>query len=80
MQSFIWPLARPAAPDEAVLVELRSQTTRILLKTTGLVTGSLGSGSNGGGSRGAISSSSKVVGRYVMLMQGKFNQYQILFI
>ncbi len=66
MQSFIWPLARPATQDESVTIELRTQTTKILLKT-GIGTSS----SSGSGSRGAISSSSKIIGRYVILMQGK---------
>lgn len=60
-QSFIWPLARPANPDETISVELRTQTTKILMKT-GIVSAST--------SRGTITSSSKIVGRYVMLMQG----------
>ena len=60
-QSFIWPLARPATADESVIVELRTQTTKILLKT-GLASTST--------SRGTIASNSKIVGRYVMLMQG----------
>jgi hypothetical protein len=63
-QSFIWPLARPTSPDEPVLIELRQQTTKILFKS--------GAGSSSSsGSRGTISSSSKVVGQYVMLMQGE---------
>lgn len=61
-QSYIWPLARPATPEETITVELRSQTTKILLKT-GLTSPS--------SSRGAISSSSKLIGRYVLLMQGE---------
>lgn len=61
-QSYIWPLARSATPDETIIVELRSQTTKILLKT-GLTSPS--------SSRGAISSSSKFIGRYVLLMQGE---------
>lgn len=64
LQSFIWPLARPASQDETVTIELRTQTTKILLKT------GLGSSSSSG-SRGAISSSSKIIGRYVILMQGR---------
>lgn len=67
LQSFIWPLARSASPEENVIVELRSQTTKILLKT-GLGTPST---SRAGTSRGTICSNSKIVGRYVMLMQGK---------
>ncbi|XP_037920162.1 otoferlin-like isoform X1 [Hermetia illucens] len=67
-QSFIWPLARPASPEENVIVELRSQTTKILLKT-GLATSSTSRGGSGG-SRGTISSSSKCIGQYVILMQG----------
>ncbi|KAG4068681.1 hypothetical protein HA402_002372 [Bradysia odoriphaga] len=66
VHSFIWPLARCASPEEHIIVELRSQTTKILLKT-GLASSST---SRGGSSRGAISSNSKMVGRYVMLMQG----------
>lgn len=61
-QSFIWPLARPATADETIIVELRTQTTRILMKT-GFASAST--------SRGTITSSSKIVGRYEMLMQGK---------
>ncbi|XP_062700276.1 otoferlin-like isoform X1 [Aedes albopictus] len=64
-QSFIWPLARPADEDETVIVELRQQTTKILLKT-----GIGGSATSRGGSRGTITSSTKIIGRYVMLMQG----------
>lgn len=64
LQSFIWPLARPATAEENVIIELRSQTTKILLRT-GLATTST--------SRGTISSNSKMVGRYVMLMQGNKN-------
>lgn len=67
MQSFIWPLARCASPDESIIVELRTQTTKILLRT-GLATTS-------STSRGTISSNSKIVGRYVMLMQGKSVPY-----
>lgn len=59
-------MARPATQDESVTVELRTQTTKILLKT-GIGTSS----SSGSSSRGAISSSSKIIGRYVILMQGK---------
>ncbi|XP_031628335.1 otoferlin isoform X2 [Contarinia nasturtii] len=59
-QSFIWPLARPATSDESVTVELRTQTTKILLKT-GLATTST--------SRGTIASNSKIVGKFAMLMQ-----------
>lgn len=62
LQSFVWPLARSASPDESIIVELRTQTTKILLRT-GLATTST--------SRGTISSNSKIVGRYIMLMQGK---------
>lgn len=67
MQSFIWPLARCASPDESIIVELRTQTTKILLRT-GLATTS-------STSRGTISSNSKIFGRYVMLMQGKSVPY-----
>lgn len=77
LQSFIWPLARCATPEEQITVELRSQTTKILLKT-GLATTST---SRGGSSRGAISSNSKMVGRYVMLMQGnKHNVYSNIYV
>ncbi|XP_058826545.1 uncharacterized protein LOC131686631 [Topomyia yanbarensis] len=65
-QSFIWPLARPADVDEAVVVELRQQTTKILLKT-----GIGGSATSRGGSRGTITSSTKIIGRFVLLMQGQ---------
>ncbi|XP_050085649.1 otoferlin-like isoform X2 [Anopheles aquasalis] len=69
-QSFIWPLARPADDNETITVELRQQTTKILLKT-GLVASSSSNGSNGtGGHRGTIASSTKIIGRFVMLMQG----------
>ncbi|XP_055909489.1 otoferlin-like isoform X1 [Eupeodes corollae] len=64
-QSFIWPLARPATAEETLTVELRTQTTKILLKTA------LGSTSSSRqGSSGTISSSSKCIGQYVILMQG----------
>lgn len=66
VQSFIWPLARPATADETIIVELRTQTTKILMKT-GFASAST--------SRGTITSSSKVVGRYEMLMQGKLILY-----
>lgn len=65
-QSFIWPLARPATAEENITVELRQQTTKILFKT------GTSSSSSSGSSRGTIASSSKVIGQYVMLMQGKF--------
>ncbi|XP_037936219.1 otoferlin-like [Teleopsis dalmanni] len=65
-QSFIWPLARPANNDEPLIVELRTQTTKTLLKT-GL---SHASGGLVGGTSGTITSSSKCVGQYVVLMQG----------
>lgn len=64
-QSFIWPLARPATPEETIIIELRQQTTKILFKT------GTSSSSSSGSSRGTISSSSKVIGQYAMLMQGK---------
>ncbi|XP_055296702.1 otoferlin isoform X2 [Sitodiplosis mosellana] len=67
-QSFIWPLARPSTADESVVVELRTQTTKILLKT-GLASTST--------SRGTIASNSKMVGRYVMLMQGLINAQRL---
>ncbi|EDS34964.1 26S protease regulatory subunit 6a [Culex quinquefasciatus] len=63
-RSFIWPLARPGDEDETVIVELRQQTTKILLKT-----GIGGTASTRGASRGTITSSTKIIGRYVMLMQ-----------
>ncbi|XP_052861524.1 otoferlin-like [Anopheles cruzii] len=73
-QSFIWPLARPADDTETVTVELRQQTTKILLKT-GLVGSSSASSSNGSnGHRGTIASSTKIVGRFVMLMQGLISE------
>lgn len=56
-------MARPATSEESVIVELRTQTTKILLKT-GLASTST--------SRGTIASNSKIVGRYVMLMQGMY--------
>ncbi|CRK93099.1 CLUMA_CG006578, isoform A [Clunio marinus] len=61
-QSFIWPLARPATPEETILIELRQQNTKLPFKA--------GSSSSSGSSRGTISSASKVIGQYVMLMQG----------
>lgn len=64
LQSFIWPLARPATPEETIIIELRQQTTKILLKT--------GIGSSATSSRGTINSNSKIIGKYAMLMQGKF--------
>lgn len=64
-QSFIWPLARPATPEETIVIELRQQTTKILFKT------GTSSSSSSGSSRGTISSSAKVIGQYVMLMQGE---------
>ncbi|TMW49672.1 hypothetical protein DOY81_005241 [Sarcophaga bullata] len=67
-QSFIWPLARSANEDEPLIVELRTQTTKTLIKT-GL---SHASGGLMGGSTatGTITSSSKCIGQYMMLMQG----------
>ena len=62
-QSFIWPLARPATEEETIIIELRQQTSKILSKT--------GIGSSSGSSRGSISGGSKLVGQYVMLMQGE---------
>ncbi|XP_055370842.1 otoferlin-like [Condylostylus longicornis] len=76
-QSFIWPLARPANPDESVIVELRSQTTKILLKTGLGGSSSSRQGIGGGGSRGTITSSSKCVGQYVILMQGLISRGRI---
>ncbi|XP_053689019.1 otoferlin-like [Sabethes cyaneus] len=71
-QSFIWPLARPADPDEAVIVELRQQTTKILLKT-----GIGGTANSRGGSRGTITSSTKIIGRFVLLMQGLLKENRL---
>ncbi|XP_055522373.1 otoferlin-like isoform X2 [Wyeomyia smithii] len=71
-QSFIWPLARPADEDEAVIVELRQQTTKILLKT-----GIGGSATSRGGSRGTITSSTKIIGRFVLLMQGLLQENRL---
>lgn len=62
-QSFIWPLARAAGADEALVVELRVQSTCILMRTGP-------SASSSSSSRGTIASNSKAAGRYVMLMQG----------
>ena len=76
-QSFIWPLARSANEDEPLVVELRTQTTKTLIKT-GL---SHASGGLMGGSTatGTITSSSKCIGQYMMLMQGKYS-HSILWI
>ncbi|XP_038103984.1 otoferlin isoform X1 [Culex quinquefasciatus] len=71
-QSFIWPLARPGDEDETVIVELRQQTTKILLKT-----GIGGTASTRGASRGTITSSTKIIGRYVMLMQGLLKENRL---
>lgn len=81
LQTFIWPLARCASPEESLVVELRLQSS-ILLRTTlnakaSSVRGDAGTGGMGGDVGGASTSSSsraigstKTVGRYVMLMQG----------
>ncbi|XP_065364288.1 otoferlin-like [Calliphora vicina] len=66
-QSFIWPLARPACDEEPLIVELRTQTTKTLIKT-GLSHAS--GGLMGGTATGTITSSSKCIGQYMMLMQG----------
>ncbi|KNC27397.1 hypothetical protein FF38_06492 [Lucilia cuprina] len=66
-QSFIWPLARPANDEEPLIVELRTQTTKTLIKT-GLSHAS--GGLMGGTATGTITSSSKCIGQYMMLMQG----------
>lgn len=62
-QAFIWPLNSPLEEDEKILIELRTQTTKILLKT--------GLGATKSGSSGTISSSSKCIGKYVIFTQGK---------
>ncbi|XP_039959454.1 otoferlin-like [Bactrocera tryoni] len=74
-QSFIWPLARPATDEEPLIVELRTQTTKTLLRTglshaSGGLMGGGGNSSSGGSMSGIISSSSKCVGQYIVLMQG----------
>lgn len=61
-------MARPATQEESISVELRTQTTKILLKTG---VGGGNGGSSSSSSRGAISSNSKIIGRYVLLMQGE---------
>lgn len=60
IKSFIWPLARPASPDETITVELRQQSSNIFGSTSS--------------SRGSGSSSSKVIGHYIMLVQGELSQ------
>lgn len=60
----MWPLNTPLEDDEKILVELRTQTTKILLKT--------GLGATKSGSSGTISSSSKCLGKYVIFTQGEF--------
>ncbi|XP_036320069.1 uncharacterized protein LOC118734456 [Rhagoletis pomonella] len=77
-QSFIWPLARPATDEEPLTVELRTQTTKTLLRTglshaSGGLMGGGGSSGSGGSMSGIISSSSKCVGQYIVLMQGLIN-------
>ncbi|XP_055682391.1 otoferlin [Lutzomyia longipalpis] len=73
-QAFVWPIARSASPEEIIIVELRTQTTKILVKT-GLSTTT--SSSTSSAIRGAIGSSSKVIGRYVMLMQGVITEGKV---
>ncbi|XP_061500462.1 otoferlin [Anopheles gambiae] len=68
-QSFIWPLARAADETETITVELRQQTTKILLKTAIGV-----SGSGTPSSRGSITSSTKIIGRFVMLAQALIHE------
>uniref|UniRef100_A0A182N8H2 C2 domain-containing protein n=1 Tax=Anopheles dirus TaxID=7168 RepID=A0A182N8H2_9DIPT len=69
-QSFIWPLARAADETETITVELRQQTTKILLKT-GI--GGAGAGSSAS-NRGSITSSTKIIGRFVMLAQALIHE------
>ncbi|KFB41978.1 AGAP000389-PA-like protein [Anopheles sinensis] len=74
VESFIWPLARAADEAETITVELRQQTTKILLKTgIGIASGG-GNGSGGPGNRGSITSSTKIIGRFVMLAQALINE------
>uniref|UniRef100_A0AAG5DWK4 Uncharacterized protein n=1 Tax=Anopheles atroparvus TaxID=41427 RepID=A0AAG5DWK4_ANOAO len=73
-QSFIWPLARAADESETITVELRQQTTKILLKTgIGIASGG-SNGSSAAGNRGSITSSTKIIGRFVMLAQALINE------
>lgn len=69
-QSFIWPLARPATDEEPLIVELRTQTTKTLIRTS--LSHASGGWMGGSPATGTITSSSKCVGQYMMLMQGKF--------
>ncbi|KAL9883742.1 otoferlin-like isoform 3-T8 [Glossina fuscipes fuscipes] len=72
-QSFIWPLARSATDDEPLIVELRTQTTKTLIKTGFSQASGSWMGSGGGtmsATTGTIASSSKCVGQYIILMQG----------
>ncbi|XP_050073057.1 otoferlin-like [Anopheles maculipalpis] len=70
-QSFIWPLARAADETETITVELRQQTTKILLKTA---IGGTGGTSGSASSRGSITSSTKIIGRFVMLAQALIHE------
>ncbi|XP_058978172.1 otoferlin-like [Musca domestica] len=67
-QSFIWPLARPATDEEPLIVELRTQTTKTLIRTS--LSHASGGWMGGSPATGTITSSSKCVGQYMMLMQG----------
>uniref|UniRef100_A0A182SDB5 C2 NT-type domain-containing protein n=1 Tax=Anopheles maculatus TaxID=74869 RepID=A0A182SDB5_9DIPT len=69
--SFIWPLARAADETETITVELRQQTTKILLKTA---IGGTGGTSGSASSRGSITSSTKIIGRFVMLAQALIHE------
>lgn len=69
LQSFIWPLARPATDEEPLIVELRTQTTKTLIRTS--LSHASGGWMGGSPATGTITSSSKCVGQYLMLMQGK---------
>uniref|UniRef100_A0A1A9V0H2 Uncharacterized protein n=1 Tax=Glossina austeni TaxID=7395 RepID=A0A1A9V0H2_GLOAU len=74
LTSFIWPLARSATDDEPLIVELRTQTTKTLIKTGfSQASGSwMGSGmGTTSTTTGTIASSSKCIGQYIILMQGK---------
>ncbi|XP_049278601.1 otoferlin-like [Anopheles funestus] len=71
-QSFIWPLARAADETETITVELRQQTTKILLKTA--IGGGSGGTSGSASSRGSITSSTKIIGRFVMLAQALIHE------
>ncbi|GAB0097051.1 hypothetical protein DMENIID0001_126430 [Sergentomyia squamirostris] len=72
-QAFVWPLARSSTPEEPVVIELRAQTTKILSKA-GLSTSSSTSTS---ATRRIIRSNAKVIGRYVMLMQGVMTEGKV---